>query len=231
MYIIWYAIKKDSIKYIFVVLAVLAFFLTIMPGTNALSVPRASQQRTFARLISKDVDDLTKKQTKKLLAAYDYIRHMDGGEDYLEENYSEKELAAVKELGLDEGYSYSTNKYIDYRCRSSKLDVSDYDSIYIISVSEHRGNNDIQTDEMEMKVRELGSGNTAEDGKDVIFNATKLVKLLMSDDFDDNRDEYEAFPLKFKKAGQCFVITKVSLSYDEITEELNSLSIEGYLLR
>ena len=139
--------------------------------------------------------------------------------------------AFCKELGIDDGYSHNTNKYIDYRCRSSKLDVSDYDSIYVISVSEYRGNDDIPTDEMEMKVRELGSGNTAENGKDVTFDATKLVKLLMSDDFDDNRDEYEASPIKFERSGQCFVITKVSLSYDEITEELNSLSIEGYLLR
>lgn len=231
MYIIWYAIKRDSIKYIFVGLAVLAFFMTIMPGTNALSVPRSSQKRTFAKLISVDVDDLSKKQTQKLLAAYDYIRCMDGGEDYLEDNYSKKELEAVKELGAEKGSYHNSNIYIDYRCRSSKLDVSDYDSIYVISVSEYRGKNYIPIDEMEMKVKELGSGNTADTAKDVIFDATRLVKLLMSDDYDDNRDEYEATPIKFERSGQCFVITKASLSYDEITEEIQSLSIDGYLLR
>ncbi len=231
MYIIWYAIKKDSIKYIFVVLAVLAFFLTIMPGTNALTVPGTFQKKTFARLISIDADDLNKKQTRLLLAAYDYIRDMDGGEDYLEDHYSGEELASVKGLAIDDGQYHDMNIYINYRCRSGELDVSDYDSVYVISVSEYRGNGNISTDEMEMKVRELGSGNAFDTGNSVIFDATKLVKLLMSDDFAENRDEYETSPLRFERSGQCFVITKVSLSYDSITEELDNLSIEGYLLK
>ncbi|MBR5360526.1 MAG: hypothetical protein IK123_06525, partial [Lachnospiraceae bacterium] len=145
--------------------------------------------------------------------------------------YSKKELEAVKELGAEEGSYHNSNIYIDYRCRSSKLDISDYDSIYVISVSEYRGKNYIPIDEIEMKVKELGSGNTADKANDVTFDATKLVKLLMSDDYDDNRDEYEASPIKFERSGQCFVITKASLSYDEITEEIQSLSIDGYLLR
>ncbi len=231
MYIVWYAVKRDSIKYIFVVLAFIAFFLTVMPGTNALSVPRASQKRTLDKLIGMDFDDLTKKQTKKLLAAYDYILDMEGGEDYLEEKYTSEELEAVKELGIDKGNYHYTKEYINYRCRSGRLDVSDYDSIYVISVSDYRVNGDIPVDEMEMKIKELGSGNTLDTGMEVTFNASKLVKLLMSDDYKDSQDEYEETPLRFEKNKECFIITKVSLSYDVITEELESLSIDGYLLK
>ena len=233
MYIIWYAVKKESLKNLFVVLAVICFILTLVPGTNVYAVPRFAQTRTFEKLIKWDEDDLSQKQVKRLLAAYDYLRRNDKGKVYLEQNYSADELEIIKDLGVKtDGNYHGVSEYVDYRCHSAKLDVSGYDSFYTVGISMYRGDNEenIDLENIELQVRELGSSYTVSNEDNVTFNAVKLVKLLKSDEYSGNEYKYGEEPLIYEQSGRCFVITGASLSYDKITDDVYSLSLNGYLL-
>ena len=96
----------------------------------------------------------------------------------------------------------------------------------------YRGDNEenIDLENIELKVKELGSSYTVSNEDNVTFNAVKLVKLLKSDEYSGNEYKYGEEPLIYEQSGRCFVITGASLSYDKITDDVYSLSLNGYLL-
>lgn len=234
VFILWFLFKRDRFKYVLLLIAAFAFLMTFCPGSNALAVPKFTQNLTLKRFISKDIDSLSSKQRRRLYAAYDYLNRMDGGKDYLKKRYTEDQLASLKN-DADDDYSYysgSVTEYVNYECDSSAFDVSGYATVSLFECYVSDYDHGVSADKLDVKIKQMGNRYENASGEEaIVFNATDLADLLMSDDYSDDQWEYENSPLIYDENGRRYVITSASISYDESDDSLLMIDIEGYLLR
>lgn len=236
VFILWFVLKRDLLKYILLLIAAVAFLMTFCPGSNALAVPKITQNLTLKRFISKDAADLSPKHRKRLYAAYDYLNNMDGGKDYLSKHYSDDQLASLTSgKDADDEYSYlsgSNTVYVNYECDGYTFDVSGYDTISLFECDFSDYDHGISVDRLDVDIKQMGNRyETLYDDERLMFDARKLAGLLMSEDYCDNQWEYESAPLIYDQSGMRYVITSARLSYDDAEGDLLMINIEGYLLR
>ncbi|MCR4787492.1 MAG: DUF4153 domain-containing protein [Lachnospiraceae bacterium] len=234
VYIIWYAIERDRLVHILVLISAVAFILTMLPGVNILAVPREVQNSTFKKLISMDIDDLSDRQIDHLVAAYDYLSDMEGGKDFLKERYTDEEIETAKDLlriGKGNQKQYESSNYM---CRSVDIDVEDYEKISSFEYSESRSDDGMRIkDCKDLPISKTEIGNQYKKDENIVahFDARDLVTLLESEDYKDNISYYEEDPLVFEADGLCFVITKANINYDEESGNISYLKFSGFILR
>ena len=227
VYILWYLLKRDKLKYILLFLAGLVFVLTLVPGSNALSVPKFAQEATLKRLLSEDVSALSMEDKKRLRAAAEYLRGMDGGEEYLKRKYPEEAFDFLKDMEVrdEEGL----RRYVDYSCEATELDISGYSTVSRFSESVYSGSEDVDYSAFPIKKTSLDSEyyGAEEEETALYFDATELIELMIGEKLStDDANE----PLKYVEDGYTIEITHVYISYDPLSGDVYNFRIEGFLL-
>ena len=231
-YIVWYALRRDTIKYIPLVMAALVCLLTFIPGSNMLSLPKITQTLTLNRYLKYDTGDLTSTARRRMYSAYDYLRGMDNGNAYLKKHYSDSQLEFIKEntsSGTGNDDYYDSVDYRRFSCEIMELSVDGYESITAFEnrryVDESASMNSIP-----IYRRSIGYYGNEERSFD-IFDAEELIRIMTADDYENTYDSDAAEPLVFDQGGKHFIITEATVSYDTITGEIIGVDVTGLLLR
>ena len=232
LYIVWYTIRREAIHYIVLILAVLAFLLTFMPVSNALSVPKITQSLTLRRCLKYSAENIPADAKRRMFSAYDYLKNMDNGEKYIDAHYSEERIAELlgdAVTGDDDDYTLSgLTESRSFSCQMMNLDITGYDTITSFQnkyyMDEYKGG----FDRIPIYRTALNSYGSEDDSFDT-FDATELIELMQSYNF-ENRYGSEAEPLVYDQDGRRFVITEAFISYDSISEDVMTLDIEGLLM-
>ncbi len=241
VYILWYTFYRDSMSNILLFLSCTVLLVTILPGTNMLSVPRLTQTMAFDRLLSKDISSMSEKEKHRIFAAYDYLLHMDKGSEYMEERYPKASLEPLKDLNLSIDLSdYEKNfDTVDYVCEAVDLDISGYETISYFDCydnyydHENKGEfTGIDYTAFPLKKCYISRWEIYDEKKEAVtlFDATEIVKLLTGKDYRDNEQKYKKSPLIYERDGKSYVITQAGITYDSITGYVSFLRLEGYIL-
>ncbi|MBO4899098.1 MAG: DUF4153 domain-containing protein [Lachnospiraceae bacterium] len=232
LYVIWYTIRRDTIHYIVLILAVLAFLLTFMPVTNALSVPKITQSLTLRRCLKYTAETIPADARRRMYSAYDYLKNMDNGEKYIDTHYSEERIAELlgdAVTGDDDDYTLSGfTESRSFSCKMMDLDITGFDTITSFQNKYYMDEYKRKIDSIPIYRVALNSYGSEDDSFDT-FDATELIELMQSYNF-ENKYGSEAEPLIFDQDGKRFVITEAFVSYDSLSGEIETLDIEGLLL-
>ena len=209
-----------------------AFLLTFMPVTNALSVPKITQSLTLRRCLKYTAENIPADAKRRMYSAYDYLKNMDNGEKYIDTHYSEERIAELlgdAVTGDDDDYTLSGfTESRSFSCKMMDLDITGFDTITSFQNKYYMDEYKRKIDSIPIYRVALNSYGSEDDSFDT-FDATELIELMQSYNF-ENKYGSEAEPLIFDQDGKRFVITEAFVSYDSLSGEIETLDIEGLLL-
>ena len=228
--LVWFMKKRDTLPRILPILALIVFVLTFVPGVNALAMPRFAQNMTLQRLLSRDAAELDEREKSRLYAAYDYLKYMDDGKEFLKSRYTRAQLSELERDDEEDSVYAGTTEYVSFDCEVYELDVEGYKSVRVFDGYAYEDGSPLQVDRVRLDIRQIGSAYSVYTGEEYYFDATELVALLKNPDYRTHTEEYGQAPLIYDKGDSRYVITSASISYDTYTEKLASISVDGHLL-
>ncbi|MCR4989934.1 MAG: DUF4153 domain-containing protein [Lachnospiraceae bacterium] len=232
VYIMWYAVKKDTLHYVPVVLAIAAFIFCAVPGIDVLSMPKLTQVRALDKLLDKDGSDLSDDERDRLHAAYDYLRKMDGGNKFLKSRYSTSQIEYMSSVGDNDDYDYLNEKRVTFSTKAVDIDISGYDHFARIKSSQFRSEDNGGINIKKLPVDKIGSkpySNVVEQ-MDIKFDARELFEFLISDEYDENEEDYLQSVFTYDVEGYRIMITEATFTYNDLSEKVVDVDIYGYIL-
>ena len=238
-YFILYAIafikKKELIYGVIYIGIATVFIIFLMPFLNMESMVIFSQKSRIEAFqkVDGEVPDYIMDEAYE---AYRTIRNECGytGEKYLDKALSPEEFTVFNEHVNDYGYSVSDTFYISAYNSSTEYDVSDYNTLKMVSTSISRYDDpeELDKDLTELPIYDM-EGNTLG-----TIDFSKLSKDMM--DIDENKDYDEQDELLTKAIsrsipvsdGGRLIMTFVEIDGDRTEDHpVSSIEIEGFYLK
>ena len=206
--LILYLVKdKKYIKFDLIVLAVMLFFLLIMPVTNAYEAPQILQVKRLESIwpVDKDESSITKTERQKIKDIYEFLNDQESPSKYLP-SYLTMERINKYLMNTRAKFENKTN-YYSYVYGESKIDVKGYS--YIEEFVHHGGTSSIDNIRITLN-------------KDEVYLKDIINKVIDNEDIDklsiDNSN------------GDTLFITDISFYDNEESSIIESFTINGYLL-
>ena len=222
IYTIIYIKNKSKVDVNLIVMVALIVISTMAPFINMFKLSAINQYSILKKYDQKD--DLSKEEKSKLYGAYYYLESSVVGKKYVE-NYK------LQETETDKDFSYPNESKINIylRTNSNFIRVEGYSKLY--NIRSYFGTY-INDEKDYKKLDEAFRKVTFEidDSEDTInVNMLNVVKKYIQNknELNKNFDKVNEIIIDDNKK---IILDNISISYNEITEELYSYSLIGYLL-
>lgn len=226
IYFILYAIhhrgKKHAISWILFALMAVSFLAIIMPGISYDDVVIRSQTKRLEKMIeNKELSDKQKSAIKSAYRAIDRVGYK--GEKALDKRFSKAQIDEIKEYSEYSDW-HSERIYPYYNNSHVSIDISDYSRLTFASSTDNRSglstyeyeimtiNNDKERQIYKVDISDIIEwidANGEKGSRDLDLTGREKIRI------DERRD---------------FFITRLNMTYDLETKEVQHLSLDGYIL-
>ena len=226
IYFILYAIhhrgKKHAISWILFALMAVSFLAIIMPGISYDDVVIRSQTKRLEKMIeNKELSDKQKSAIKSAYRAIDMVGYK--GEKALDKRFSKAQIDEIKEYSEYSDW-HSERIYPYYNNSHVSIDISDYSRLTFASSTDNRSglstyeyeimtiNNDKERQIYKVDISDIIEwidANGEKGSRDLDLTGREKIRI------DERRD---------------FFITRLNMTYDLETKEVQHLSLDGYIL-
>jgi len=230
IYVAWELIckaRKRDTKYeeLLIVGLIIGVFVLFCPVLNMEKLSFLSQKNRFEKAIE---------EGKYIEASnvFKYLRYDDYGMEYLEDNYSEEDLASLKENIYQQDPTQakrdfeSVNFYVSSYYRDHGINIKGYTNMYEFSyISDYR--EIILIEDAGELVISYGVNNNFMCN----FDGRDMLETFI--DMDKNNEIYTS-EMKYKyytiSQNVCLVIEDIDFDYNPYTDEIKGLNFGGYIL-
>ncbi|MBP5282534.1 MAG: hypothetical protein J6Z22_08540, partial [Lachnospiraceae bacterium] len=214
--------KKMVISWCLYMAMIVAFFGFLCPGTSYDSVVINSQMKRLTKAMS--ADPIPKSAESTIKSSYSVISRVGyRGKKALEKNLTKEQQEKIAEFD-EYGYLRNTNVYLHANIAFTNVDVSAYKKIYVANYQSSKPDNGIVALQVSYAVGQK----------------KQTVKIDMSEylnwvtaNFDTSYDQdytlvdHNIFPIS---SALDLYVTNISISYNSETQEINGLTLDGYVL-
>ena len=237
-----YLKKRENIAQIFKVFIVLTYISVIIPFVNMISVSNWSQYNNLKIFVEKS--EYTDDDERKISGAYFYLKNDIDGEKLLSKlqlsKEDKKQIENMKYEYNKYDYNYSTKKYIRQSTKISELDTKEYKKVYFVDIREY-----FYSNENKKKINDIFSNFELKiDGIDKSINVdiynevSEYIKQYndyytssnIYSNYNSTKDYFEKNNKIQLEKNKVLVLEEFAVDYDEITEEVESYGLKGYLL-
>ena len=219
IYTIIYIKNKSNIATNLLVIVVLTVISTIAPFVNMFKISVTSQYSILKTYKQKE-NLLTNEEKNKMYGAYRYLKSSVIGKEYLEiEGYILENEADKNYYSNDDEVEIYASIYLEY------IPIEGYKKLYKINAYEYLNNEDLNIEEAFKNV-EFKVDNSSKTFNVNIENKIKEY-IKLGDSLDKKFNNINEIIVDNNKK---IILNYIRIEYDKTTNEIDSYSINGYLL-
>lgn len=221
IYTLIYLKKKEKIGLILLVFIVLTMISSIIPYINMFKISELSQYNNLK--IYKQKTDYTQEDKDKIYGAYYYLKYSEQGEKYINKVLTTDEQEQIKKFKTS-NIKYDKNEYVSASTNVEYINIDGYKKLYNIEARNYNVKNK-NIDEI-FKNLELKLENNQ---KIIYIDILSNVRQYIENEENLQRNFETMNEIQFDN-NKKMIIKSFHISYNEVNEEVESYSIDGYLL-
>ncbi len=222
LYTIIYIKNKSKIGVNLLIIIALVIISMIAPFINMFRISAFNQYSILKKYDQKD--NITNEEKSKLYGAYYYLKNSVVGKEYIE-NYKLKNK-------IDENFSYpsESNIRINANTKLKYIPIEGYKKLYNVNAYLYNYIND--NNSKKQTINQTFNNVTFDiydTEKTIDVNILNIVKkyIELGDSLDKYFDDMNEIVIDNNRK---IIIDYISINYNELTNEVNNYSINGYLL-
>ena len=221
IYTLIYLKKKEKIGLILLVFIVLTMISSIIPYINMFKISELSQYNNLK--IYKQKTDYTQEDKDKIYGAYYYLKYSEQGEKYINKVLTTDEQEQIKKFKTS-NIKHDKNEYVSASTNVEYINIDGYKKLYNIEARNYNVKNK-NIDEI-FKNLELKLENNQ---KIIYIDILSNVRQYIENEENLQRNFETMNEIQFDN-NKKMIIKSFHISYNEVSEEVESYSIDGYLL-
>lgn len=215
--------KKERIGEIILIFVALTVISTVFPYINMNKVSIMSQYNNLKMF--KEKVSYTEEEKQKISGAYYYLYGREEGRKLIDSLLTKNEESEIVNFKKSSGAEKNIiRKYISAHSEAKSLDIAGYSNLYEVNLSSYKQNQgNIEKVFGNLELITLNNNEA------IHSNISQKVKEYMQygDTLQNNFESINRIQIDSNKM---LILTRISVSYDEVNENVESYNITGYLL-